>query len=266
MRYLIRTVGREALGASALLVALWLLTPTATSAQTGTIISGSIPPTGGFGIIVFGGGSNDQLVAASGCPHATAAFWATSNGQFVPYVPGSDVAAVNTAWNALFSGGIPATTGIIGRCVEAPTSGGAFTHFFLDEPGPALQVTQTAVRVGRHEGFDRMVFEFAGSELPGYRIEYLGGQAMQCGSGVPVTLEGAAVLKVTLRSTTAHDEGGMPTVTNTNPTPAFPTLRELRQTCDFEGVVEWVAGTASQQPFRVFELSSPTRLVIDVSH
>lgn len=262
-----RAPSRRVLAAFAVaLVSLTLLLPGGASAQTGTIISGSIPPTGGFGIIVFGGGSDEELVAASGCPPATAAFWATSNGHFVPYVPGSSVSAVNAAWNALFSGGIPATTGVIGRCVEAPTSGGAFTNFFVDEPGSALQVTQTAMRVGRHEGFDRLVLEFSGSELPGYRIEYLGGQAMQCGSGLPVNLEGAAVLNVTLRNTTAHDDGGTPTVTNTNPTPGFPKLLELRQTCDFEGVVQWAAGMASQEPFRVFELSGPTRLVIDVQH
>lgn len=242
------------------------LIPSSASAQTGTIVSGSIPPTGGFGIIVFGGGTNDQLVAASGCPASTAVFWATSNGEFITFVPGTSVGAVNAQWNALFAGGIPANTGLIGRCVDAPTGGGAFTLFFADEAGSGTQVTQTDVRVGQHAGFDRIVFEFAGNVLPGYRIEYLGGPAQQCGSGLPVPLQGTAVLAVTLRSTVAHDEGGAVTVTNTNPLPGFTTLKELRQTCDFEGVVQWAAGLASQQPFRVLELSNPTRLVIDVKH
>ena len=80
-----------------------------------------------------------------------------------------------------------------------------------------------------------------------------------------VPLQGTAVLKVTLRNTVAHDLSG-PTVTNSNPTPGFPTLRELRGICDFEGIVSWAAGMQSQQPFSVIELSNPARLVIDVKH
>lgn len=258
---------RHVLPLLAVVVALvTALGPGAAEAQTGTIISGSIPPTGGFGIIVFGGGSNAQLVAASGCPPTTAVFWATSNGNFVTFVPGSSVGAVNAQWNALFVGGIPASSGLIGRCTDAPTSGAAFTLFFVDQPasGPA-QVTQDDLRVGLHDGYDRIVFEFTSITLPGYRIEYLSGSAHQCGSGMPVPLAGGAVLSVTLRNTVAHDGSG-PTVINLNPTPGFPTLRELRQTCDFEGVVAWAAGIVSQKPFRVTELTNPTRLVIDVAH
>jgi hypothetical protein len=247
-------------------VLMLALVPGGAQAQTGTIISGSIPQTGGFGIIVFGGGSNDQLVSASGCPEETAVFWATSNGEFVTFVPGSDVDIVNDAWNDLFPSGIPANTGLIGRCTDAPTSGDAFTLFSLDKfnTGPAGQVTQTDVRVGEHDGYDRMVFEFAGDDLPGYRIKYVA-SAAQCGSGMNVPLQGSAILEVSFNNTVAHDLSG-PTVVNSNPTPGFPTLKEIEGICDFEGIVQWAAGMSSMQPFRVFELSGPTRLVIDVKH
>lgn len=260
---------RSALALVALVAALLLaLVPAGASAQTGTIISGSIPPTGGFGIIVFGGGSNEQLVTASGCPVETAVFWATSEGEFVPFVPASEVAAVNKAWNELFPLGIPENTGLIGRCTEASTGGGDFTLYSLDrwESGPAEQVTQTALRAGEHDGYDRIVLEFAGNALPGYRIEYLEDDARQCGSGMAVLLAGSAILEISLNGTVAHDEGGTPTVTNSNPTPGFPTLLEIQGTCDFEGMVSWAAGLDSRQPFRVIELSNPTRLVIDVKH
>ncbi|MGE0228941.1 MAG: IPT/TIG domain-containing protein [Dehalococcoidia bacterium] len=83
-----------------------------------TIINGSIPRDGGFGLFVFGGGSNEDLVEASGCPKATATFWATnSSGQFVTFIPGAAVQAVNGAWNQLFPQGIPYNTPLIGRCV-----------------------------------------------------------------------------------------------------------------------------------------------------
>jgi hypothetical protein len=83
---------------------------------SGTISSGSVPAAGGFGLVVFGGGTTDQLVAASGCPAATSAFYATVNGDFVTYVPGTSIAAVNAAFMAAFPAGIPAGTPLIGKC------------------------------------------------------------------------------------------------------------------------------------------------------
>ena len=76
-----------------------------------------IPVSGGFGLFVFGGGSAEQLVAASGCPTVSSAFWATVNGTFVPFIPGTAITAVNAAFNAAFPNGIPAGTPLIGRCV-----------------------------------------------------------------------------------------------------------------------------------------------------
>lgn len=83
------------------------------------IIGGAKPPlAGGYGLFVFGGGANEQLVTASGCPKATATFWATNRaGQFVTYIPGSAVEAVNAPWNALFPDGVPYNTALVGRCV-----------------------------------------------------------------------------------------------------------------------------------------------------
>lgn len=83
---------------------------------TGRITAGGVPTSGGFGLIVFGGGTGAQLLAASGCPAASAAFWVAEGGDFVTYVPGSTIGAVNAAWEARFPGGIPAGTALMGRC------------------------------------------------------------------------------------------------------------------------------------------------------
>lgn len=95
-------------------------TPPASSATTPTgaaTISGSIPRAGGIGLVVFSGGTSTQLVTASGCPTATAAFWTGDGaGSFVGYVPGAAVAIVNADWNARFAAGLPANTPILGRC------------------------------------------------------------------------------------------------------------------------------------------------------
>lgn len=90
--------------------------PASVAGATGALVSGSIPANGGFGLVVFGGGTSAELVAASSCPTGSSAFWASSGGSFVTYVPGTAISAVNQAWLALFAGGIPSGTPLIGRC------------------------------------------------------------------------------------------------------------------------------------------------------
>jgi hypothetical protein len=89
--------------------------PAGSSVGSGAIASGAIPAAGGFGLIVFGGGTISQLATATKCPTATMALWATVGGRFVMYVPSAP--AVNTEFLALFPGGnIPANTAFIGKC------------------------------------------------------------------------------------------------------------------------------------------------------
>ena len=96
-------------------------TPPPTSTPTvppssGTSIGFPLPAKG-FGLVVFGGGTNAALVAASTCTSSSLAFWSTNaGGDFDVYVPGASIGAVNEAWNARYANGIPASTPLIGRC------------------------------------------------------------------------------------------------------------------------------------------------------
>ncbi len=75
-----------------------------------------MPAAGGFGLIVASGDIKG-VVTASGCPSATAAFWATVAGNFLTYVPGTTISAVNADFLAAFKDGIlPAATPLIGKC------------------------------------------------------------------------------------------------------------------------------------------------------
>jgi hypothetical protein len=38
------------------------------------------------------------------------------------------------------------------------------------------------------------------------------------------------------------------------------------RTGDFEGVVTWVVATRASTPFKVYALSAPHRVVVDVAH
>jgi hypothetical protein len=124
-------------------------------------------------------------------------------------------------------------------------------------------VTLRSVRAARNEGFDRVVFEFDGPQVPGYQLEYVDKPVIKCGSGEPTELAGHAWLQVSLTPAQAH-EGAQATVAERERKPALPVLQELELTCDFEGEVTWVLGNAHPNKYRVMELREPTRLVVDV--
>jgi hypothetical protein len=121
-----------------------------------------------------------------------------------------------------------------------------------------------AVRSARHDGFDRIVFEFAG-ELPGYVISYID-PVRQCGSGDAVALAGTAWLSLRFEPAAAHTEEGVATVTERSRSPGLPSVVDLRLICDFEAQVEWVAGVRERLEYRVITLREPARIVVDVRH
>jgi hypothetical protein len=127
----------------------------------------------------------------------------------------------------------------------------------------APPVLMTAVRSAAHDGFDRIVLEFADG-LPGFRVEYVDGAAYQCGSGEAARVEGAHRLRLRVEPAAAHTEAGAATVADRDRRPDLPVLVALALTCDFEAQVEWVAGLRSRRGFRVLELAQPPRLVVDV--
>jgi hypothetical protein len=123
--------------------------------------------------------------------------------------------------------------------------------------------TLVDARAGRHPGFDRVVFEFRGA-VPQHRIRYVG-QLVQDGSGNPVSVAGAADLKVVFHGANAHDQDGSPSVSPRRFSPGLPAVREIAQVGDFEAVVSYGIGIDHRRPIRVSTLSGPSRLVIDVS-
>lgn len=128
----------------------------------------------------------------------------------------------------------------------------------------SAQATLTKVEFGAHpeDSYDRLVFTFTGG-IPSATIQY-SSQALSCGSGNPVPLQGTAILKARFASSVAHNDNGMVTVNTTQLTGSSEAILEAKQICDFEGVVEWALGTNRVAPFRVTTLSNPSRIVIDV--
>ncbi|OLC19385.1 MAG: hypothetical protein AUH27_06175 [Chloroflexi bacterium 13_1_40CM_66_19] len=81
------------------------------------------------------------------------------------------------------------------------------------------------------------------------------------GSGQSVTLSGTAGILVTVHSATgATTFSGSTDLVHSD----FQVLKEARQTQDFEGYVSWGLGISRPTCMRVFMLSDPARLVIDL--
>ena len=123
--------------------------------------------------------------------------------------------------------------------------------------------TLVDVRVGRHPGFDRVVFEFRGG-LPDHRISYVD-QLVEDGTGRPVSVAGAADLQVVFQGANAHEEDGSPSLSPRRLSPGLPAVKEVAQVGDFEAVVGYGIGIDRRRPVTVSTLSGPSRLVIDVA-
>jgi hypothetical protein len=130
----------------------------------------------------------------------------------------------------------------------------------------AAPIILREVRTGRQQGFDRIVFEFFGEQMPGYHVEYSAPPLVRCASGDEVRVLGAAFLKLQLKPAQNHNESGQVTAGTVKGLGRLPVVRDILLTCDFEGQVGYVIGLAAIKRYRVTELSQPSRLVIDVEH
>jgi hypothetical protein len=124
----------------------------------------------------------------------------------------------------------------------------------------------TAVRAARHEGFDRVVFEFRNA-LPGYEVKYVTPPVHHDGSGKVVPIAGSNVVQIRMENALDADlsQASAP-MTYTGPQrfkPGTPELVELARSGGFEGVLTWVAGLHDRADFRVTTLAAPARLVVD---
>jgi hypothetical protein len=126
-------------------------------------------------------------------------------------------------------------------------------------------VTVSDIRVGRHEGFDRVVFEVGGTGTPGWDVRYVD-EASSQGSGDPVEVDGDAVLQVTLTGAGYPYDTGVDEFSGGPVTGDSVVVTEVVWDATFEGTSVAFVGTSGEVPFRVYELTDPTRVVLEVAH
>lgn len=119
--------------------------------------------------------------------------------------------------------------------------GSANTNLKTQRPGAPAQLVVTNVRVGTHEGFERIVFEFHGSGDPGWFIDYSDSPTQQ-GSGSPVEYTGDTALNINIDGTAYPFEVGIPDP-RLNPVPGSGGIvTEVVSAGTFEGRSQFVVG------------------------
>jgi hypothetical protein len=190
-----------------------------------------------------------QLAACGDGSHTVPANTSTATSTATATTP----APTGTTTTGTAPGGIDTMPGASTRPVHVPATN-------------ATTALLTDVRAARHEGFDRIVFEF-GNVLPGYDVRYVSGPVHEDGSGRVVPIAGSHVLQIRMDNALDADltKPSAP-LTYTGPRrlrPGTPELVELARVGGFEGVLTWVAGLRDPVDFRVTTAARPPRLIVD---
>jgi hypothetical protein len=130
------------------------------------------------------------------------------------------------------------------------------------EPTGEWDLQLVDVRVGEHDGFDRVVLELSGTATPGWGVAW-SDEALAEGSGDVVPLEGDHVLTISASGTAMPEPGSFEVPARLGPAGA---VAEVQVNGWFEGYTQVFAGVeGDERPFRVFTLTDPPRLVVDVA-
>lgn len=127
-----------------------------------------------------------------------------------------------------------------------------------DDPMKALALT--GIRAATHEGFTRVVLEFSGEGTPGVWRGAWTDEAVEQGRGLPIQVEGQAVLDLVI--------DGTPMTATENPYPSGTHTRaadlDIVSDGTFEDNTHVVIGAPAARQFQIGFLSDPVRMVIDV--
>lgn len=183
---------------------------------------------------------------------------------------GPEAASDNTA--AAGAGPVQAVPALAVATTAAPACG--ITWGSADKTAGALSTAPLfSVETGRHECWDRVVFEFNGT-AKGYSVRY-SAEVLTDGEGVDLVpyTAGAAHLWVTLMAP-AYDASHASTIDARDGDRVanvlrYDTLRDVVYGGSFEGYTTFDIGVRARLPFRVTQLSGPgthSRIVVDIAH
>lgn len=187
---------------------------------------------------------------------------------------GRQMAAAAAVLVAVGSLGLAApTASAAGRAAGAAASTCPTGWGSLPKQGAADAVPHslTGIRTGRHDCYDRIVFDVgSGTDPLAYSVAYVDA-FRQDPSGTVIPVSGGAILDIHVGAAAYDPETGQATYPG-RPGKALPgvdltgyrTFRDTKFGSSFEGVTQVGLGVRARLPFRVMALSG--RLVVDVAH
>ncbi len=195
----------------------------------------------------------------------------TASLSTTPSVTGTQTAAASVAASpSTPADGTPVEVPSLSAAPSAEPSDDALPAFSCAFPvigdGTVPRAQLTDVRVGAHDTYDRIVFEFDGG-FPELAVEQVTPPLLADGSGGPIDVTGSAFLQVTLRGATKQTDTGA--ASYAGPTafvPGFDRLAALVEGGDFEAVNTWYVGMSGDACVRGFTLDDPPRIVLDLEH
>lgn len=122
------------------------------------------------------------------------------------------------------------------------------------------------MRVGKHKGFDRVVFEMGGA-LPKYYVTYEK-PPFSTYDGRDFTMRGKAFIEISFYPINYSDERMQTNERQERQQNKvnWPVIRQVLNSDWFESEIIYRIGLKRRTPFRVQTLSNPSRLVVDFKH
>ncbi|WP_297851529.1 hypothetical protein [uncultured Corynebacterium sp.] len=124
------------------------------------------------------------------------------------------------------------------------------------------ELRTTDIRVGSHDGFDRLVFEFEGTGDPQYHIGYNDDPRQQA-SGFPLEVPGNAKLEINIHGTSGDMSADAKYAGKKELGLASGNIVDVINGGSFEADSQYVVGLINERPYQVQVLHEPTRLVVD---
>ena len=139
----------------------------------------------------------------------------------------------------------------------------------LHEDATIARAQITDVRTGTHDGYDRVVFEFADG-LPEASLERAEPPFTHDASGAPIEVQGESFLRLILRGGTKQTEEGTSSYDGPTDFEAdYPALVHLIEGGDFEAQSTWYFGLTAEECLRprpTLKEDGSARLIIDIEH
>lgn len=133
------------------------------------------------------------------------------------------------------------------------------------DPVAPYERVVTAVRLATHEGFDRVVFDTAGSGGAGWFTEYTA-TPFQLGSGLPVAYNGNVALNLNLSGMVRHTGDGHEQIDLGIIPGAGGVVNEVVSGINHHGQTQFVIGMDEVLPYSIQVLEEPHRVVVDILH